>query len=117
MRRLYDLLKQLHDYRGGVPKFERHGLWRRCEECALDLLADILKASQLPKSGKAPYLRQASFSLSLLRLLLRLAWDTRCIDNKKTAALQTVIDEIGRMIGGWMKSLQCQNGTPPPPTP
>ena len=32
--------------------------------------------------------------------------DIKSIDNKKYLALQTTIDEIGRMLGGWIKSVK-----------
>lgn len=110
LRTLYELSKLLHAYRSGVPKSDRHGLWNRCEMCALDVLSDVLRASQLPKKETRTPLLNASVNLNLLRLLLRLAWESRCIDSKKVALLQQHVDEAGRMLGGWIKSM----GKPPP---
>ena len=42
----------------------------------------------------------------MLRVFLRLAHDTKTIDQKKHIALQAITDEIGRMLGGWLKSLR-----------
>jgi len=30
--------------------------------------------------------------------------EVKTIDNKKYATLQELVDEIGRMLGGWIKS-------------
>jgi len=30
--------------------------------------------------------------------------EIKVIDNKKYTAIETIIDEIGRMLGGWIKS-------------
>jgi hypothetical protein len=44
----------------------------------------------------------------MLRVFLRLAHDTKTIDQKKYIALQAITDEIGRMLGGWLKSLRTK---------
>jgi len=47
-----------------------------------------------------------SRQLNILRVLLRVAKEIRIIDNKKYVNLQMIIDEIGRQIGGWIKSVK-----------
>lgn len=42
----------------------------------------------------------------MLRIFIRLASDTKTIDKKLYLSLQEQIDEIGRMLGGWLKSLK-----------
>ena len=42
--------------------------------------------------------------LNVLRIFLRLAKDTKVLDMKKCLSLQEIVDEIGRMLGGWIKS-------------
>jgi hypothetical protein len=32
--------------------------------------------------------------------------DVKAIDNKKYTIIQSEVDEIGRMLGGWIKSLK-----------
>jgi len=49
-------------------------------------------------------LEQTSLKLNLLRVFLRLCKEVKAIDNKKYVLLQEKIDEIGRMLGGWIKS-------------
>jgi len=66
----------------------------------------MLLASQLPRTEKLPILNGVSAKLNLLRITLRLAKDVQVIDLKKYIALQTIIDEIGRMLGGWIKSIR-----------
>jgi hypothetical protein len=39
-----------------------------------------------------------------LRIFIRLMKDTKGIDNKKYLAVQAQTDEIGRMLGGWIRS-------------
>lgn len=49
-------------------------------------------------------LSKISTKLDLLKVLLRLSKDTKCINEKNYLALQTIIQEIGRMLGGWIKA-------------
>ena len=51
-------------------------------------------------------LKQASSNLNLLRVLLRLLKDIKAIDSKKYIAIENIIDEIGRMLGGWIRSIK-----------
>jgi hypothetical protein len=41
--------------------------------------------------------------------------DTNTIDLKKYVLMQQLIDEIGRMLGGWIKSTASKSESPPPP--
>ena len=110
----YDLYKLLSSFRSTVPKHDRHGLWQRTEEQCLFVIESLFLAGQRTKECKFVLLEKASVQLNLLRFLVRLAKDTKAIDLKKYAQLQHIIDEIGRMLGGWIKSTKPSNGTPPP---
>ncbi len=55
---------------------------------------------------KLKYLRSVSAKIDLLRLLTRLAKDCDCITNKDYLELQSHLHEIGRMLGGWIKSIK-----------
>ena len=46
-----------------------------------------------------------SNKLDLLKVLIRLAKETRTIDANQYIAIQEIIQETGRMIGGWIKSV------------
>jgi len=51
-------------------------------------------------------LENADTKLSLLKLLFRLAYDLKIIDQRKSINLQEQLQEIGRMLGGWIKSVK-----------
>lgn len=55
---------------------------------------------------KRQVLSEASAKLDLLKLLIRLAYEIRAIDQKAYLQLQGYLQEIGRMIGGWLRSLR-----------
>lgn len=39
-------------------------------------------------------------------MLIRLAKDVQALDNKKYLQLEQALQEIGRMLGGWRKSIK-----------
>ena len=49
-------------------------------------------------------LAQANLTLETLRFQMRLAKDLQCLRLNSYTHASRVIDEIGRMIGGWLKS-------------
>jgi len=48
---------------------------------------------------------QASVKFDALKIFTRLTWELKILDDKKYAELQTHLQEIGKMIGGWLRSL------------
>lgn len=100
----YDLYRTFYALRLGVPKQDRYTLWQKCETLLLGVLEDIMVAGQTNRTMKLPVLETASTKLNLLRVFIRLASDVKAIDNKRYVALETEVDEIGRMLGGWIKS-------------
>lgn len=63
-----------------------------------------MKASQLTKIEKLPVLQNASIKLDVIKVLIRLCNDLKILDTKKYLILQTSIQEIGKMLGGWIKA-------------
>ena|SRR3989338_5146087 len=105
-RKTYDLYKTFYTYRNGVSKQDRFTLWQRAENILLDILEGILSASQLHKPQKLPILENVSLKLNFFRVFLRLMKEVKSLDSKKYLVLQEYIDEIGRMLGGWIKSVR-----------
>ena len=100
----FNLYKLFYSYRNTLSKQDRYTLWQRCENLILDILENILWASYLSKSEKLPVLEKTSLKLNLLRVILRLCKEVKAIDSKKYILSQEIVDEIGRMLGGWIKS-------------
>jgi hypothetical protein len=103
-KRSYDLYKEFYGFRLSVPKQDRYTLWQKCENLLIDILEGILLASQQSKSEKLPTLEKASVKLNFMRVCVRLLKDVKAIDDKKYVLIEANLDEIGRMLGGWIKS-------------
>jgi hypothetical protein len=105
-KKSYDLYKIFHEYRRLIPKKDRYTTFERAEHIFLDVLSGIFTASSQPKREKFSTLKKVSVKLNLFRILIRLLKDTKALDNKKYMKIQSEIDEIGRMLGGWLRSLK-----------
>lgn len=62
-------------------------------------------AGALPRSQKLPALQKSSGKLDLLKFFLQLSWELKVLDNKKYEALSEPLNEIGKMLGGWIRNV------------
>lgn len=106
LKKTYDLYRGLSEYRRLIPKKDRFTTYERVENSMLQILSGIFKASSQSKKEKLASLEEVSVQLNLLRIFIRLMKDMRAIDNKKYTLIQSQIDEIGRMLGGWIRSVR-----------
>lgn len=105
LNKSYELYKLFHEYRKVVPKQDRFTIYERSEHVLLTTIELLLEASYGDKPRKIVTLERVSVKLNILRFLIRLMKETKTFDLKKYTHLQSLIDEIGRMTGGWMRSL------------
>ena len=75
----------------------------------VEIMETIASASFLAREEKRPYVRLAIRKVDTLKVLLMVLWETKSLDNKKYIALSARIEEIGKMLGGWIGQLQKQN--------
>lgn len=100
------------EFKKNFPKQSRLTIGAKIDVLFLDVTELLFIASRLPKDHKLSYLNKASIKLDLLKFFLQIAWDLKAIDAKKYVMLSEHLNEIGKMLGGWIKGLQ-QKQTPP----
>ncbi|MDP3764426.1 MAG: four helix bundle protein [bacterium] len=98
------MYKLFHECLKIFPKTERFTLGQKIENTILEILELILSASYQSKYGKSETLIRGSDKNDLLKYLIRLAHDTKSINIKKYLLVEEKVLEIGRMLGGWIKS-------------
>lgn len=76
---------------------------QKAENLILDILELSIKIVYLPKQEKLTYLKEIDTKINLLKMLVRLSNEIKALDNKKYLILQEKLQEIGRMIGGWIR--------------
>jgi hypothetical protein len=102
----YELYKTFYRYLELFPKKDKYLLGAKCEGHILEILEILLEANYLPKDKKLPLIQRANNKFEVLKILIRLIRELDIIDQKKYIVLQTIIQDIGKMFGGWLRSLQ-----------
>jgi hypothetical protein len=103
---LYHLYASFHELLITFSKSQRYSLGADCQKELLLLLKQLLRAaSTSDEKTKVEHLREASNNLDTLKLLLCLAKDCRCLSHQASQQLDSRLSEIGRMLGGWLKSV------------
>lgn len=89
-----------------MPKKDKYTLGEKLERTTLELTESLIAASFVNKIGKLTHLEQAATKLDLLKIMVRLGKDIKAIPDSKYLFLEEKLQEIGRMLGGWIKSLK-----------
>ena len=84
------------------PRGQKFLLGDRIQGAATDLLERLVEATYT-RQRRAP-LTQANLCLEKLRFLFRLSMDLKYLDKRLYEFAARSLDEIGRLIGGWLKA-------------
>ena len=106
IKKVYELYKMFYSYAKLFPKKDKYTLGSKCEIYIIATLEFLLGAQSAPKIEKHALLKKANVKFDALKMFIRLANDIEMLNDKKYLTLQKQIQEIGRMIGGWQRSLQ-----------
>ena len=88
------------------PKYEKHVLGAEIRLTMLKMQRLIITAYK--RYHKKTTLTDFDIELAVLNRQVRLAKDLRYLDLKKYQIWATKLVEIGKMVGGWIKSLRIQ---------
>ena len=102
LARFYEFYKDLTTTLTTFPKVKRYTLGQKLDTITLDMI-ELLFSIPYTKD-KTATLQSISTKLDLLKVLLRLSKDTQALTDKKYLELQTVLQEVGKMLGGWIRS-------------
>lgn len=105
IQKVYDFYREFYLLIPQMPKQDRHTLGEKIQNTCLEFIKSLIYASRTDKKNKFSHLEKAAMQLDLLKLLLRLAEDTKSIPTKRYLALSEKLQEIGKMLGGWIRSL------------
>ncbi len=85
----------------GFPRSQKFLLGDRIQSIALTVLEALIEATY--SRNRDRQLSEANLGLEKLRFFFRLAKDLRHIDARRYEHASRSIDEIGRIVGGWIK--------------
>jgi four helix bundle protein len=103
-QKVYDLMIYSMPIVNRLPKSQRFILGQRIQNSMLAVASLIVKANKL--RNKMPLLYELDIELEQLRLLIRVAKDLKYLPIRKYENHVQKIDEIGRLLGGWIKKAQ-----------
>ena len=111
----YRLLLWLVPVLEKFPRSQKFLLGDRMQTQALEVLDHLVAATYVPQA-RAPHLLAANLTLERLRFGLRLAHDLRLLDMPRYQHGAEQVDEVGRLVGGWLRSAQAVHGQTEPDT-
>lgn len=94
-----------------MPRDERFGIGGKIDLLLLDTLEILRIASYARTEEKQRYLITAIARIDSLRFFVQIAWESKLIPSNQFQTLGLMIEEVGRMVGGWRKGLLAK--TPP----
>src|ERR1700730_13874625 len=98
----YDLILWSCHHTGRFPRNHRFVLGERIERNLYDLLETLIRAKYT--RDRQGLLEQANVLLEILRFQMRLAKDLQCLKVESYGFAAKAIEEIGELVGGWLKS-------------
>jgi hypothetical protein len=110
LTKLQDLLVYLLPQLNKFPRDQKFVLGDRIETKLLDVQESCLRAYY--SRDKRGYLLEANLQLEVARHLVRLAHALKLFSNHAYGVLAEKMDEVGRMTGGWLKSVSSAQGAP-----
>jgi hypothetical protein len=101
--RLIEAYKLWHEFMPNMAKTSRYTLGQKIDDLFIETTELMFLASHLAKEQKLPYLQKATAKLDLLKLFLQISWEIKAIDNRKYIMLAEPLEEVGKMLGGWVR--------------
>jgi len=105
INKIYEIYKSIVDINNHLEKRWRYSLGTSLEDSIMLLIQEIIMAKNAPKPLKAIYLIKASSHLEIVTLKLRLLLELNLTNETKIFQNQSKLNEVGRMLGGWLKSI------------
>ena len=106
-QKIYDFYQLFYLQLDHFPKKSRFVLGQEIETTILDLLESVAKAEYSSQKKTIELLNQGSANLDFLKILIRLCYELKIINQKKYIELEERLQEIGKMLGGWLRSLKA----------
>ena len=104
----YDLLLWLLPATTKFPREHRFMLAQQVQGVSLRFQECLIEAATVPQQNrqdKVACLNRADIELTKLRFYLRLCRDLRLLKPKQHRHASQMVDEIGRLLGGWLKTM------------
>ena len=102
----YDYSKWVLDRVDGFPKNQRFVLGTRLADAVVLVVELLGEAAFAGKEKKYQLLAEANRKIEVVRWLVRLTSDRNLISKRQFLFSCRALEECGRMVGGWQRSLE-----------
>lgn len=118
-RKFMEMMKLLNIYINHFPKYEKYALSNQIRKTAYELYDFITEGQK--RYYKKTTLTSLDISHEKLRMQIFLAYELgyfgfkdgrkseKKIEERRHSAISRQVDELGKMIGGWIKKIKEQN--------
>lgn len=107
--RSYDFISWLLPLAENFPKSQRFVVTARLQGAALNFQERIIEANACREKHRIGKLRDADAELLKVRMYLRLCEKWDWIKPGQYRHASAMVSEIGRLLGGWIKSVTCES--------
>lgn len=97
------LLNDIYPLLKSFPKSEKFALCQEIKQAFYALLRSILLANNIRKQRRE-HQEKADAEIKLLLVLFGIAKKQRYITSKKNFQIQCSLEELGKILGGWMRT-------------
>lgn len=112
IQKTYKFYLLLYSYTKTFPKKDRFTLGQKCESLTLEFLEALFVANSKRDDKKLPFLYDIDVRLKILQTFIRIINDVHAIEAKDYLLMSSALDELGKMLGGWIKSLTPEKENP-----
>ncbi|MBI3584181.1 MAG: diversity-generating retroelement protein Avd [Nitrospinae bacterium] len=102
-QKVYDFALYFFPIVDKFPKYEKFVLCTHIKNCVLDIARGIIRTNK--SRNKKPLMYDIDVKLEELKFLIRFAHDRKHLSHKSYEHSGKLIAEIGRLLGGWIKSV------------
>ena len=105
LHKFCEFYKKIYLLSPKIPKRDRFGIFARIETFCLDIIILIIESAAQTKNNKLQLLNSTRIKIETLKRLIRVTNELKIIENKKYIELESDLQEISKMINGWIKYL------------
>lgn len=101
-----DLIRYSYNLLTKYPKAEKFALVANIKNCMFEALKLILRANKIygNKAARIDILNALDAEIQLQKVLVRISHEQKYISNNNYMEWSKRLDEIGRILGGWIKA-------------
>lgn len=106
VHKICEFYKKIYLLSPKIPKKDRFGIYLKIENICLEIISLTIAAALERKENKFQVLNSARIKIEVLKRLIRITRELNIIEEKKYTNLESDLQEISKMINGWIKYLK-----------